>query len=130
VEQRPLRRSPPQIIPLTLPKGTIFPHSPQKKHNQEKNKKNCKNKQQKLVPTFAHSTHHSKHHQKNRPFDGVFDSNAFATPPHHQKSHLWEFFIYIYGNFILTFIGILFLHLWEFYFDFYRNFVTLQYKYY
>ncbi|MDY3710433.1 MAG: hypothetical protein SO062_08575, partial [Sodaliphilus sp.] len=35
VEQRPLRRSPPQIIPLTLPKGTIFPHSPQKKHNQE-----------------------------------------------------------------------------------------------
>ena len=27
--------------------------------------------------------------------------------PHHQKSHLWEFFIYIYGNFILTFMGIL-----------------------
>lgn len=50
--------------------------------------------------------------------------------PHHRKPHLWEFFIYIYGNFVLTFMGILFLHLWEFYFDFYRNFVTLQYKYY
>ncbi|MBS7394955.1 MAG: hypothetical protein KIG90_11155 [Muribaculaceae bacterium] len=122
MEQRPLRRSPPQIIPLTLPKGTIFPHSPQKKHNQEKNKKNCKNKQQKLVPTFAHSTHHSKHHQKNRPFDGVFDSNVFATPLSLKITfigifhlHLWGFYSYIYrnfcsyiyGNFILIFIGIL-----------------------
>ena len=47
------------------------------------------------------------------------------------KNHIYgNFFIYIYGDFILTFMGILFLHLWELYFDFYRNFVTLQYKYY
>ena len=62
-----------------------------------------------------------KHHQKNRPFDGVFDSafdgsfdGAFATSSSPIITfigifhlHLWEFCSYIYGNFILTFMGIL-----------------------
>ena len=58
-----------EVYPNSLSLISFRTASPDKKHNQEKN---CKNKQQKLALTFAHSTYYNKHHQKNRPFDGVF----------------------------------------------------------
>ena len=109
VEQRPLRRPPAQIIPPPPYLKGRFSLIPLKKNIiKKKTKKTAKisNKNQ-----FQHS--HTQHIIANTikrtvPLM-VFLLVMLLPLPLITKNHIYgNFFIYIYGSFILTFIGILF----------------------